>query len=76
MKPKKEIDHVVSEFTSFFTRQISNPSGIIFRLSDESPENIEVLLKNILPMVESEILKGAIVIIEDDRFRVRELPIL
>jgi hypothetical protein len=27
-------------------------------------------------MVEGEILKGAIVIIEDDRFRVRELPIL
>jgi len=27
-------------------------------------------------MVENEILKGAIVIIEDDRFRVRELPIL
>jgi len=56
--------------------QKSIPSVIIFRLSDESHENINALLENILPMVENEIIKGAIVVIEDDRFRVRELPIL
>lgn len=56
--------------------QKSTPSAIIFRLSDESYENINILLKDILPRVENEILKGAIVIIEDDRFRIRELPIL
>lgn len=55
--------------------QKSTPSAIIFRLSDESNENINSLLKNILPEVEGKILKGAIVMIEDDRYRVRELPI-
>lgn len=74
LKHKKLMD---LDFSAIIARsQKPTPSAIIFRLSDESPENIEVLLKNILPMVESEILKGAIVIIEDDRFRVRELPIL
>ena len=54
----------------------STPSAIIFRLLDESYENINALLRNILPKVESEVVKGAIVIIEDDRYRIRELPIL
>jgi hypothetical protein len=31
--------------------------------------------EGILPRVEKELLNGAIVIIEDDRFRVRSLPI-
>ncbi|MDO8283279.1 MAG: DUF5615 family PIN-like protein [Thermodesulfovibrionia bacterium] len=55
---------------------MSTPSAIIFRLSDESHENINALLTNILPQIEKEVLKGAIVMIEDDRFRVRELPIV
>lgn len=58
------------------TSQKTIPSAIIFRLSDESHENINALLENILPKIEGEILKGAIVVIEDDRFRVRELPII
>lgn len=57
------------------TSRKSTPSAIIFRLSDESHENVNFLLNDILPRVEREILKGAIVIIEDDRFRVRELPV-
>jgi predicted nuclease of predicted toxin-antitoxin system len=51
------------------------PSTVIFRVMDESYENINALLENILPRVEKELLGGAIVIIEDDRFRVRSLPI-
>jgi len=51
------------------------PSAIIFRLSDESFENINPLLDKILPAVEKELLAGAIVIVEDDRFRIRALPI-
>ena len=33
------------------------------------------LLSDILPKVERELMNGAIVIIEDDRYRVRELPV-
>jgi predicted nuclease of predicted toxin-antitoxin system len=51
------------------------PSVIVFRLSDESHGNIESLLKTILPSTERELLNGAIVMVEDDRFRIRELPI-
>jgi len=53
----------------------STPSAIIFRLSDESHETVNFLLNDILPKVERELLKGAIVIIEDDRYRIRELPV-
>lgn len=53
----------------------TSPSAIILRLSDESHENVNALLGNILPAVEKDVQRGAIVIIEDDRFRVRELPI-
>lgn len=51
------------------------PSAIIFRLSDESYETVNFLLNDILPKVERELLKGAIVLIEDDRFRIRDLPV-
>jgi len=51
------------------------PSAIIFRLSDESHETVNFLLNDILPKVERELLKGAIVIIEADRYRIRELPV-
>ncbi|BCB95884.1 hypothetical protein JZK55_08060 [Dissulfurispira thermophila] len=51
------------------------PSTVIFRVMDESYENINALLENILPRVGNDLLNGAIVIIEDDRFRIRKLPI-
>jgi predicted nuclease of predicted toxin-antitoxin system len=57
------------------TSRKSTPSAIIFRLSDESHETVNSLLSDILPKVERELLNGAIVIIEDDRYRVRELPV-
>ena len=53
----------------------SFPSAIIFRLSDESHEIINPLLEKILPEIENDILKGAIVMVEDDRVRIRNLPI-
>lgn len=51
------------------------PSAIIFRLDDETPENINHLLDRILPSISSELEIGAIVIIEQDRIRIRRLPI-
>ena len=57
------------------TSHMTIPSAVIFRVMGESHENINALLENVLPLVESDLLNGAIVIIEDDRFRVRSLPI-
>jgi len=52
-----------------------SPSLIVFRLQDETPENINRLLGQFLPGVESQLLNGAIVTVEEDRVRVRLLPI-
>lgn len=51
------------------------PSAVIFRMSDESHETINRILGKFLPDIENDLLKGAIVVVEDDRYRVRELPV-
>jgi predicted nuclease of predicted toxin-antitoxin system len=51
------------------------PSVIIFRLRNPSPEHVNLLILSNLTIIEKDILKGAIVIIEDSEIRIRELPI-
>ncbi len=51
------------------------PSVIIFRLRNPSPEHVNSLLFSNLSSIEVEIIKGAIVIIEDSEIRIRKLPI-
>ena len=51
------------------------PSVIIFRLRNPSPEHVNSLILSNLTIIEKDILKGAIVIIEDSEIRIRELPI-
>ena len=53
----------------------SKPSVIIFRLHDASPEHVNSLLSSNLSNIEKELIRGAIVIIEDTEIRIRELPI-
>ncbi|NJD78354.1 MAG: hypothetical protein FIB08_14885 [Candidatus Methanoperedens sp.] len=53
----------------------SKPSVVIFRLYDPSPEHVNSLLSSNLSNIEKELIKGAIVIIEDTEIRIRELPI-
>jgi len=53
----------------------SKPSVIIFRLHDPSPEHVNSLLSSNLSSIEKDLLKGAIIIIEDTEIRIRELPI-
>ncbi len=53
----------------------SKPSVIIFRLRNPSHEHVNSLLSSNLPGIEEELMKGAIVIVEDAEIRVRELPI-
>lgn len=53
----------------------TTPSAIIFRVSDETPENVNRLLYTILPQVEEDVVKGAIIMVDDGRFRIRRLPV-
>lgn len=52
------------------------PSVIIFRLKDPSPEHVNSLLLSALPRIKDSLDKGSIVVIEDYRIRIRELPVL
>jgi predicted nuclease of predicted toxin-antitoxin system len=51
------------------------PSVIVFRLHNQTPASVNPRLMNILGECSSEIEKGAIVIVEESRYRVHRLPI-
>jgi predicted nuclease of predicted toxin-antitoxin system len=53
----------------------NKPSMIIFRLRNPSPDHVNSLLSSILQRIEEPLEKGSIIIVEDDRVRIRELPI-
>ncbi|MCD6220476.1 DUF5615 family PIN-like protein [Candidatus Calescamantes bacterium] len=62
-------------FLSFLSRK-QFPSVIIFRLEDETSEHINALLSKYLPIIERQLISGAIVIFEESRVRIRKLPII
>lgn len=51
------------------------PSVIIFRLENETPEHVNKRLKQVLPESTEALIKGAIVVVEEGRHRIRRLPI-
>ncbi len=51
------------------------PSTIIFRLKNPSPEFVNQMLLLTLPKIVEQLKKGVIVVVEDRRIRIRELPI-
>lgn len=51
------------------------PSVIILRLKNPSPDHVNSVLSSALLQVEDALKKGSIVIVEDKRIRIRELPI-
>lgn len=51
------------------------PSVIIFRLQDERPANVNQRLEVILREVATELKDGAIISVDEYRYRVRRLPI-
>ena len=51
------------------------PSVVIFRLRDQTPAAVNQRLFGVIEACEAELASGAIVIAEDDGFRVRRLPI-
>lgn len=53
----------------------SLPSVIIFRLHDQTPSSVTPRLLEVLTECREELASGAIVIVEDARYRLRRLPI-
>jgi predicted nuclease of predicted toxin-antitoxin system len=51
------------------------PSVVIFRLRDQTPAAVNPRLFRVIAECAEELTSGAIVIVEDERFRVRRLPI-
>jgi len=51
------------------------PSVIIFRLRDQTPAAVNPRLFRVIAECAEELASGAIVIVGDERFRVRRLPI-
>jgi len=51
------------------------PSIIILRLKNPSPDHVNSVLSSAISQVEDSLKKGSIIIVEDKRIRIRELPI-
>lgn len=58
----------------FYTKS-KRPSVIILRLQNPSPDNTNSLLLKVLPMVRDVLKSGAIIVLEKNRVRIRELPL-
>jgi predicted nuclease of predicted toxin-antitoxin system len=64
------------DFGSVLALGVSNsPSVVIFRLSDERAEAVNRSLDAVLAEQEASLQAGALVLVEDARYRVRLLPI-
>ena len=54
---------------------LSLPSVISLRVGDAKPTTISNILISILPLIKKDLEEGAIVSVEEEKFRVRKLPI-
>ena len=54
---------------------LDRPSVILFRLADERAESVNRRLEKVLDERRGELESGALVLIEDARYRIRKLPI-
>lgn len=51
------------------------PSVVLFRLRNQTPDSVTPRLISVLKACRVDLERGAIVIVEDDRYRLRRLPI-
>lgn len=51
------------------------PSTVIFRLSDQTPDSVTKKLLTIMESQSEFLNEGCIIIVEDNKFRVRKLPL-
>ena len=56
-------------------REPAGPSLVILRLGSPGVERVNQVLQLVLPAVEDDLRRGAIVSIDDQRFRIRTLPV-
>ena len=64
------------DFSSLLAKRgMSKPSVITLRINIVKPDRVTKILEMILPQIESELNRGSIVIVEEDRIRIRKLPI-
>lgn len=54
---------------------LDKPSVIIFRLGDERPDSVNERLSSVLADRLTELESGALILVEDTRYRIRKLPI-
>lgn len=54
---------------------LDSPSVVLLRLSDERPESVNAHLEPVLRERAAELESGALIVVEDGRYRVRRLPI-
>jgi predicted nuclease of predicted toxin-antitoxin system len=57
------------------TGETPGPSLIILRLGSPGVEQVNQVLQAVLPLVEEAVRKGAIVSVDDNRVRIRALPV-
>ncbi|NMF58046.1 DUF5615 family PIN-like protein [Pseudanabaena yagii] len=55
--------------------QADLPSVIIFRLKNTSPQFVLKRLQTILESCSEELITGAVIVVSDERYRLRHLPI-
>ena len=68
----QDLDYSALLASTGYTR----PSVISLRLQNNRPERLASILMKLLPMIEKDLKAGAVVVVEENRFRVRSLPIL
>ena len=54
---------------------MDKPSAIIFRLADERADSVNARLSTVLTERSADLESGALILVEDTRYRVRKLPI-